>query len=87
MFLSDPDQFGTAYLCSAFRNTPSTSIDSKVGTFVHGASHFTLNGDTSDYAYGQSYAKGLTTSSPSQDISNSHEYFTENESTLSLHQS
>lgn len=84
-----PRPIRNSYLCSAFQNIPNTGIDSKVETFVHGASHFTLNSGTSDYAYGQSYTKGLATSSPSRDISSadSHEYFTENESTLSLYQS
>ncbi|KIJ93995.1 hypothetical protein K443DRAFT_12474 [Laccaria amethystina LaAM-08-1] len=35
-------------------NAPNTGTDSKAGTLVHETSHFTANGDTNNYAYGQS---------------------------------
>jgi peptidyl-Lys metalloendopeptidase len=68
------------YLCGAFWNSPLTGTDSKGGTIVHEMSHFTVNGGTSDYAYGQSAAKQLAISNPAQAIQNadSHEYFSEN---------
>ena len=76
----DPDQFGTIYLCGAFWNAPATGTDSKAGTLVHEASHFTVNGGTQDYAYGQAECKSLAINNPDEAIFNadSHEYFTEN---------
>ncbi|PVF91263.1 zincin [Serendipita vermifera] len=52
---------------------------------VHESSHFTANGGTQDYAYGQSAAKSLATSNPARAIMNadSHEYFAENNPALS----
>lgn len=49
------------------------------------SSHFTKNGGTDDHVYGQSAAKALAKSNPSQAIDNadSHEYFAENNPTLS----
>jgi len=77
---SDPSQFGTIYLCGAFWNAPNTGTDSRAGTIIHESSHFTNNGGTSDYAYGQTAAMQLAISNPSQAIFNadSHEYFAEN---------
>ena len=67
------------YLCNAFWNAPSLGIDSKAGTLVHEASHFTVLGGTQDYAYGTSAAQSLATSNPSQAVMNAdnHEYFAE----------
>lgn len=75
-----PGTFGKIYLCGAFWNAPNTGTDSKAGTLVHETSHFTANGGTNDYAYGQSAAKSLATSNPAQAVMNadSHEYFAEN---------
>jgi peptidyl-Lys metalloendopeptidase len=72
------------YLCGAFWNASLTGTDSKAGTIVHEMSHFTVNGGTSDYAYGQSAAKSLAISDPAQAIQNadSHEYFAENTPSL-----
>ena len=44
------------------------------------ASHFTVNGGTQDYVYGQSGAKSLAQSNPSEAVFNAdnHEYFAEN---------
>ncbi|KAG6894865.1 hypothetical protein C0992_004261 [Termitomyces sp. T32_za158] len=73
-----PDDFGYIYLCGAFWNAPS-------GTLVHESSHFTLNGGTDDYVYGQSGAQSLAISNPNQAIFNAdnHEYFAENNPALS----
>ena len=48
----------------------STGTDSKAGTIVHEQSHFTVNGGTQDYVYGQSSAKSLASSDPSEAIFN-----------------
>ncbi|KAG8812283.1 hypothetical protein FRC17_002104 [Serendipita sp. 399] len=52
---------------------------------IHESSHFTANGGTQDYAYGQTNAKALAKSNPSKAIMNadSHEYFAENTPVLS----
>lgn len=75
-----PSQPYKIYLCGAFWNAPMTGTDSKAGTLVHETSHFTVVAGTQDYAYGQSAAKSLALSNPSQAIMNadSHEYFAEN---------
>lgn len=75
-----PSQPYKIYLCGAFWNAPMTGTDSKGGTLVHETSHFTVVAGTQDYAYGQSAAKSLALSNPSQAIMNadSHEYFAEN---------
>lgn len=67
------------HLCNAFWNAPSLGIDSKAGTLVHEASHFTVVAGTSDYAYGTSACQRLATSNPKKAINNadSHEYFAE----------
>ncbi|KAH9486376.1 Peptidyl-Lys metalloendopeptidase [Psilocybe cubensis] len=80
-----PGTFGKIYLCSAFWNAPNTGTDSKAGTIIHEASHFTRNGGTDDYAYGHSAAKSLATSNPARAVMNadSHEYFAENTPALS----
>ncbi|OBZ68366.1 Peptidyl-Lys metalloendopeptidase [Grifola frondosa] len=70
----------TVYLCGAFWRAPTTGTDSKGGTLVHESSHFVLNAGTQDYVYGQTAAKSLALSNPSEAIMNadSHEYFAEN---------
>jgi peptidyl-Lys metalloendopeptidase len=70
----------TIYLCNAFWNAPATGTDSKAGTLVHEMSHFTVVAGTADYAYGQTAAKRLASTSPKRAIKNadSHEYFAEN---------
>ncbi|PIL33830.1 hypothetical protein GSI_03536 [Ganoderma sinense ZZ0214-1] len=72
--------FGTIYLCDVFWRVSQTGTDSKAGTLVHEASHFTVNGGTKDYAYGQSAAKALAVNDPDKAVFNadSHEYFAEN---------
>ncbi|CAE6476542.1 unnamed protein product [Rhizoctonia solani] len=79
------DQPGRVYLCSAFWGAQTTGTDSQAGTIVHEQSHFTINGGTEDIVYGQTLAKNLAKSNPSQAIRNadSHEYFAENTPALS----
>ncbi|KAF9651613.1 zincin [Thelephora ganbajun] len=83
--LADSNQFGIIYLCGALRDILNTRINFKAGTLVHESSHFTSNGGTDDYACGQTAAKDLTVSNPPQAIFNvdCHEYFVENNPTLS----
>ena len=49
------------------------------------SSHFTANAGTQDYVYGQTSAKSLAKSNPSEAIENAdnHEYFAENNPSLS----
>ena len=56
------------------------SMRAKAGTIIHELSHFDVLGNTDDIVYGQSGAKSLAISNPSQAIKNadSHEYFSEN---------
>jgi peptidyl-Lys metalloendopeptidase len=67
------------HLCNAFWSAPSLGIDSKAGTLVHEASHFTVVAGTQDYAYGQTACKNLAISNPSRAVNNAdnHEYFAE----------
>ncbi|KAB5596496.1 Peptidyl-Lys metalloendopeptidase [Ceratobasidium theobromae] len=80
-----PGSPGYVYLCGAFWNAPNTGTDSRAGTIVHEQSHFTVNGGTDDHVYGQSNAKALASSNPTNAIDNAdnHEYFAENNPTLS----
>jgi len=80
-----PDTFGAVNLCGAFWNAPATGTDSQAGTLVHESSHFTINGGTQDYVYGQTDAQSLAVSNPDQAIMNAdnHEYFAENNPALS----
>ena len=72
------------YLCSVFWTAPLTGTDSKAGTLIHEMSHFTVVAGTTDYVYGQTGAKNLAITNPSQAIMNAdnHEYFAENTPTL-----
>jgi peptidyl-Lys metalloendopeptidase len=74
-----PDQPYIIYLCNAFWTAPATGTDSKAGTLIHESSHFTVNGGTDDHAYGQTAAKQLAVSSPSNAVDNAdnYEYFAE----------
>jgi peptidyl-Lys metalloendopeptidase len=80
-----PGTFGTVYLCGVFWQVNTTGTDSQGGTLVHESSHFTINGGTNDYVYGQAGAKSLAQSNPKKAVSNadSHEYFAENNPVLS----
>lgn len=75
-----PDTFGVVYLCGAFWSAPNTGTDSRAGTLIHESSHFTVNGGTDDYVYGQTGAKALAISNPNNAVFNAdnHEYFAEN---------
>ncbi len=68
------------YLCGVFWTAPLTGTDSKAGTLIHEMSHFTVVAGTTDYVYGQTGAKSLAITNPSQAIMNAdnHEYFAEN---------
>ncbi|KAM5543347.1 hypothetical protein V8D89_003221 [Ganoderma adspersum] len=74
------NRFGTIFLCGQFWQAPLTGTDSKAGTLVHEASHFTVNGGTRDFAYGPTAARRLALTSPNQAVFNAdnHEYFAEN---------
>jgi len=52
----------------------------QAGTLVHEASHFTQNGGTNDYAYGQANCTDLARDYPDYAVMNadSHEFFVEN---------
>ena len=67
------------YLCNFFWNAPALGTDSKAGTLIHEASHFTVVAATQDYAYGQSVCRDLAAERPDLAIHNadSHEYFAE----------
>ena len=75
-----PAQPYKIYVCGAFWTAPNTGTDSKAGTLVHEASHFTVLGGTKDHAYGQAASKSLAISDPTKAVANadSHEYFSEN---------
>ncbi|KAF8674089.1 peptidyl-Lys metalloendopeptidase [Rhizoctonia solani] len=76
-----PDQFGTVYLCGAFWKASVLGKDSRAGTIIHEATHFTRLGGTDDHAYGHEEAQKLAINFPGQAIMNadSHEYFAEND--------
>jgi peptidyl-Lys metalloendopeptidase len=80
-----PGSFGYIYLCGAYWQAPTAGTDSKGGTIVHESSHFTVNGGTQDYAYGQSACASLAISNPDHATMNAdcHEYFAENTPFLS----
>ncbi|PIL25440.1 hypothetical protein GSI_13330 [Ganoderma sinense ZZ0214-1] len=81
----DPGELDTVYLCKSFWDAPRTGTDSQAGTLIHEASHFTANGGTDDYVYGQHGAGDLAASDPDEAVMNadSHEYFAENSPALS----
>jgi peptidyl-Lys metalloendopeptidase len=72
------------YVCNAFWSAPNTGTDSRAGTLIHEMSHFTVVADTDDWAYGQTAAKNLAKSNPTnaRDNADSHEYFAENTPSL-----
>ncbi|CAF4705681.1 unnamed protein product, partial [Rotaria sp. Silwood2] len=74
------DQPYIIHLCPLFWSTPMTGTDSKAGTLIHEASHFSVVVGTSDHAYGQMASISLALNTPSKAIMNgdSHEYFAEN---------
>jgi len=70
----------TIYLCRVFWTAPATGTDSKAGTLIHEMSHFNVVAGTDDWAYGQTAAKNLAISNPTNAVDNAdnHEYFAEN---------
>ncbi|KAH9928459.1 peptidyl-Lys metalloendopeptidase [Epithele typhae] len=79
-----PDQLGYYHLCDAFWAAPDAGTDSRGGTLIHESSHFTANGGTLDYVYGQTDAAALAVSNPGEAVMNAdnHEYFAENNPAL-----
>ncbi len=75
-----PTQPYKIYLCKVFWTAPLTGTDSQAGTLIHEMSHFNVVAGTDDYVYGQSGAKNLAITNPTQAIDNAdnHEYFAEN---------
>ncbi len=75
-----PTQPYKIYVCKAFWSAPATGTDSKAGTLVHEMSHFNVVAGTDDWVYGQSGAKSLAISNPTNAVDNAdnHEYFAEN---------
>lgn len=65
-----PDRFGIVYLCGAFWRAPTLGTDSKAGTIIHEATHFTRIAGTDDFAYGQTEAQALAKSNPDQAVLN-----------------
>jgi peptidyl-Lys metalloendopeptidase len=67
------------YLCNFFWKAPALGTDSKAGTLIHEASHFTVVAATQDYGYGQAVCRNLAAERPDLAIHNadSHEYFAE----------
>ena len=75
-----PSQPYKIYVCRAFWSAPALGTDSKAGTMIHEMSHFTVVAGTSDFAYGQSAARTLAATNPTNARKNAdnHEYFAEN---------
>jgi peptidyl-Lys metalloendopeptidase len=75
-----PNQPYQIFVCNAFWSAGLTGTDSKGGTLVHEMSHFDIVGNTDDVVYGQSGAKSLAISNPTDAARNAdtHEYFSEN---------
>jgi peptidyl-Lys metalloendopeptidase len=79
-----PTQPYRIYVCGAFWSAPNTGTDSRAGTLIHEMSHFNVVAATDDHVYGQTGAKSLAKSSPSQALDNAdnHEYIAENNPSL-----
>jgi peptidyl-Lys metalloendopeptidase len=75
-----PNQPYQIYVCKSFWSAGLTGTDSKAGTLVHETSHFDIVANTDDVVYGQSGAKSLAISNPTDSLRNAdtHEYFGEN---------
>jgi peptidyl-Lys metalloendopeptidase len=75
-----PNSAYEIFVCRAFWPAPATGTDSKAGTLIHEMSHFTVVAGTNDWVYGQTGAKNLAISNPTNAVDNadSHEYFAEN---------
>ena len=83
--LTDPSRFGTIYLCGGFWTSSTIGTDSRAGTLVHESSHWTANGGTYDYAYGQANCKQLAITNQYEALFNgdNYAYFAENTPYLS----
>jgi len=68
------------FVCRAFWPAPARGTDSKAGTLIHEMSHFDVVASTSDWVYGQTAAKNLAATNPTNALDNAdnHEYFAEN---------
>jgi peptidyl-Lys metalloendopeptidase len=68
------------FVCGAVWPAPAKGTDSKAGTLIHEMSHFDVVASTSDWVYGQSAAKNLAATNPTNALDNAdnHEYFAEN---------
>ncbi|CAE6413852.1 unnamed protein product [Rhizoctonia solani] len=75
-----PDRPRVIHICPAFWDAPAVGTDSKAGTLIHEQTHFTKNGGTRDYTYGQSSCRNLAKSHPGKAVQNAdnHEFFAEN---------
>ncbi len=75
-----PTQPYKIFLCRAFWQARETGTDSRAGTIIHELSHFNVVAGTDDIVYGQSGARNLADTNPTQALNNadSHEYFAEN---------
>lgn len=76
----------TIHVCGAFWQAAVSGTDSKGGTLVHEMSHFNVIAGTNDHVYGQTAARNLAQTNPSQAIDNAdnHEYFAENNPRLGM---
>lgn len=68
------------YVCGLFWSSAMGGLDSKAGTLIHEASHFSKIVGTDDIAYGQVSCRNLARNYPIQTLRNadSYEYFAEN---------
>jgi peptidyl-Lys metalloendopeptidase len=75
-----PTQPYRIYVCRAFWSAPNAGTDSRGGTLIHEMSHFNVTAGTDDHVYGQTGAKNLAISNPTNALDNAdnHEYFAEN---------
>ena len=70
----------TSYRLMCALDTSSFLSRLQGGTLVHEASHFTKNGGTQDYVYGQHNCQSLAQNDPDKAVHNAdcYEYFAEN---------
>ena len=67
-------------LCKSFWRFPTSGNNSKAGIIVHELSHFTIVGDTGDFAYGRTDSVNLANGEPLDAVFNadSYSFFAEN---------
>ncbi len=75
-----PTQPYQIWVCNAFWGAPLIGTDSKAGTLIHEMSHFNAVAGTDDHVYGQTGARNLANTNPTNALDNAdnHEYFAEN---------